>query len=318
MNKLSRALVALATTGALVVLAAPTAYASRPSEPAVDLGEVVSAILHNGPGDAAYWTPARMRKAKPAETLARRAYDRQRKAGLLDGLGDLTGKPFSLPSTKAAAPGVAPVGHVGKVFFTFGGVDYVCSGNVVSSRNQDVVATAGHCVNEGPGRYASNWTFVPAYDDGDAPYGKWTARKLFTTSQWAKKGDLNFDTGFAVLGTRGGRHVGAVVGASGVAFNQAKGQTYTLYGYPADQPFDGEKLQKCTGKAVKDAYGSADQGVTCDMTGGSSGGPWLLGNGSRGTQQSVNSFGYDSEPDKMYGPYWGSAIQGSYNSASAA
>ena len=46
---------------------------------------------------------------------------------------------------------VSPVSHIGKVFFTLGGVDYVCSANSVTSANGNTVSTAGHCLNEGPG-----------------------------------------------------------------------------------------------------------------------------------------------------------------------
>jgi len=57
------------------------------------------------------------------------------------------------------------------------------------------------------------------------------------------------------------------------------------------------------------------------MTGGSSGGPWLLQDGASsqvGFQNSVNSYGYGSRSTTMYGPYWGETIQQVYNRASAA
>ena len=52
----------------------------------------------------------------------------------------------------------------------------MCSGTATSSANGDVVTTAGHCVNEGPGAFVTNFAFVPAYDNGAAPYGTWTGR----------------------------------------------------------------------------------------------------------------------------------------------
>ena len=54
----------------------------------------------------------------------------------------------------------------GKVFFSDGAANYVCSGTALTSGNQSVVWTAGHCVNEGPGGFYTNWAFVPAYKDG--------------------------------------------------------------------------------------------------------------------------------------------------------
>jgi hypothetical protein len=52
-------------------------------------------------------------------------------------------------------------------------------------------------------------------------------------------------------------------------------------------------------------------GIGCDMTGGSSGGGWTVGN----TVYSVNSYGYSNRPNVMYGPYQGTVAQGVYNSA---
>ena len=69
----------------------------------------------------------------------------------------------------------------GKVFFSDGSANYVCSGTALTSGNESVVWTAGHCVNEGPGAFYTNWAFVPAYKDGARPYGTWTARTLLTT-----------------------------------------------------------------------------------------------------------------------------------------
>jgi hypothetical protein len=59
----------------------------------------------------------------------------------------------------------------GKVFFSDGSANYVCSGTALTSGNESVVWTAGHCVNEGPGGFYTNWAFVPAYKDGTARTG---------------------------------------------------------------------------------------------------------------------------------------------------
>jgi hypothetical protein len=295
---------ALTAGGALTAQAAPasttTAAPSTVAHWSVPSTKAASAT--------AYWTPDRMRAAVPATAPA--------------GEHPATTAPAKgAPVTKAAvapkAAAVATVSHIGKVFFTLGGTDYVCSGNSVASGNGSVVSTAGHCVNEGPGDFATNWVFVPAYDNGSAPYGQWTATDLYTTSQWKNDGDITYDTGFAVVSGSG--TLADEVGASGVAFNQDRGLSYTLYGYPAAPPFDGETLQSCSGTASDDPFGQSEsQGVSCDMTGGSSGGPWFIGSGAGGTQNSINSFGYDSVSNTMFGPYWGSAIEAAYDAASAA
>jgi len=63
------------------------------------------------------------------------------------------------------------------------------------------------------------------------------------------------------------------------------------YGYPADDPFDGSQLLVCRAKAKKgDPFYTnlkSVLGIGCDMTGGSSGGPWV----SSRDIVSVNSYG---------------------------
>jgi hypothetical protein len=64
------------------------------------------------------------------------------------------------------------------------------------------------------------------------------------------------------------------------------------------------------------------------MTGGSSGGPWLLDSPSAvapltentdvsDVQISVNSFGYRGEKNAMYGPIFGTTIQNLYTTTAA-
>lgn len=262
------------------------------------------------------WSAERMEAAIPGEALV---------AGKLDQpIGAAATGTLDVPA-EAADPAVtpfatreSPVPHIGKVFFSLGGSDYVCSGNAVASANESTVATAGHCLNSGPGAFATEFVFVPAYENGRAPYGQWAATDLVAPTQWTRDGDITYDTGFAVVSSPSGASLTDTVGASGVAFDEGRGKAYRAYGYPAGAPFDGQTLQSCLGTATADPYGQSEsQGIPCDMTGGSSGGPWFIGGNADGRQNSVNSFGYDNVPDTMFGPYWGSVIQGAYQSASA-
>ena len=102
-----------------------------------------------------------------------------------------------------------PVSHIGKVFFTLSGRNYVCSANSVSATNGSVVATAGHCVHGGKGKYASRWIFVPAYENGAAPYGQWAATSFSAPTQWTKGGDITYDTAFVKVAPLNGAHARA-------------------------------------------------------------------------------------------------------------
>lgn len=327
---LATSLLSLSTAALLALSAAGAATAApgRGHTPADTSGVTSHTVVETGTAD--YWTEERMRNAIPGDVLAGNAMQRGNNSrAALDRPVDA-----GAPSTvEAAAPSLqakqvqpmanaseSPVSHIGKVFFTLAGANYVCSGNSISSGNKSTVATAGHCVNEGPGAFATKFTFVPAYLNGAAPYGKWTARALYTPTQWSSAGNMQYDTGFAVMSTLNGQTLSDVVGASGLQFNAARGLTYKSFGYPAAAPFNGESLKSCSGTATDDPYNPSylTQGIPCNMTGGSSGGPWFIGSSSTGYQNSINSYGYGSNSTAMYGPYWGSVIQQSYASAAAA
>jgi V8-like Glu-specific endopeptidase len=244
-----------------------------------------------------YWTAERMRNAVPLDVAAKAAGKKR----------------LAYPFTRYE-PGTYNPAH-GKVFFSDGAANYVCSGTALTSGNESVVWTAGHCVNEGPGGFYTNWAFVPAYKDGARPYGTWTARELLTTSAWGNGGDFGYDLGAAVVNTSGGATLTDTVGSRGIAFNQAAEQHYGSHGYPAAPPFSGGRMFICEADlGTRDT--SADpptMGIGCDMTGGSSGGGWVVGN----DVLSVNSYGYTTQPNVMYGPYQGSVAQQLYTSAAA-
>ncbi|WP_458115070.1 trypsin-like serine peptidase [Arthrobacter sp. D2-10] len=265
----------------------------------------------------AYWTPERMKSAKPGNTINSQGWGEQGRSIMPKAGTEAQAAPQqkAAPSTRAGSP--APVSHIGKVFFTLGGQNYVCSANSVQSTNQSTVATAGHCTYDINAGWASKFVFVPAYNNGSAPYGMWSATSLHSTTEWVSRNDISYDGAFAVVAPLNGRTLTAAVGASKIGFNLARGLTYTAYGYPAASPFNGETLKSCYGTASRDRIGGTQsQGIPCDMTGGSSGGPWFVGSGSGGTQNSVNSFGYNIQKNVMYGPYFGSSIQTAYSTAS--
>lgn len=320
------ALLAFAGSSAATAAPSPSNGAGNDAGTAVVASQAVS-----DSGTASYWTTDRMKNATSGDILADKALERGQKlhitspveqgpASTIEGkqsVVDLTSAKDSTVSFKANKS-ETPVKHIGKVFFTLGGANYVCSGNSITAANKSTVSTAGHCVNEGPGAFATNFVFVPAYLNGAAPYGKWTAKALYAPIQWASEGNMQYDTGFAVMNTLNGQTLSDVVGASGIQFNAARGLSYKSFGYPAASPFNGESLKSCSGTATNDPYNPQfnSQGIPCNMTGGSSGGPWFIGTSSSGYQNSVNSYGYGSRSTTMYGPYWGTVIQLAYTTAS--
>jgi hypothetical protein len=121
-----------------------------------------------------------------------------------------------------------------------------------------------------------------------------------------------------VVAPLAGRRLVDVVGGQGIAFNQARRLLMHSFGYPAGRPYDGSRLIYCSGRAFDDFLMSRGIGLTCDMTGGSSGGPWFAGfneSTGLGTQNSVNSFKYNFAQNWMFGPYFGQEAKAVYDAA---
>ncbi len=277
-----------------------------------------------------FWTADRMRGATPLDLLpanglsALKAPERR---------GSPTVVPPTSPAKHAGASvksfpqpggpwtaGGAVVKTSGRVFFTFQGRTASCSGNSVTSQNGSTVITAGHCVKY-QGSWHTNWVFVPAYDNGQAPYGQWSATKTFSTSQWVASEDINYDVGAAVVAPLNGQTLTQTVGAQGLSFNGGYNKPMYAFGFPAASPYDGTKLIHCSGNSSKDFLFSQDHSLGCNMTGGSSGGPWFTSFSEAtgtGLQASVNSFGYVFLPNRMFGPYFGNDAKSVYDKAQVA
>ena len=312
----------LAVPALLVAAAGEGAQAAAP-DPARIVGEDVGlrpALVRD------YWTPARMRAAVPAD-LSLAARGRPAAAGV-----ESRGRPSSIPPARASDvsfdSATNPRRLHGKVFFSLGSGNFVCSGTLVTSNSRSLVWTAGHCVHGadiGAG-FATNWAFVPGYRDGIAPYGTWPARTLFSSPGWIAEANVRYDLGAAVL-TRDpqGKGLEDLLGARGISFNQPRTQTFDILGYPAEDAntmllppnFDGERLWLCESPRTADdtpaGPGPETMEVACDMTGGSSGGGWVIGDQF---VNSVTSYGYEFDFGHLYGPYQGTVAEQLYETAS--
>ncbi|WP_411058866.1 trypsin-like serine peptidase [Streptomyces sp. E11-3] len=323
-----RAIGALAAAGALLaatLLQAGTAAAATSADAAPTPADAAPAFEQRQSRDLnAFWTAERMRAAKPLDVLPVKAGDLLAK---IRSGAELRVPPTGVnPGTQAfpqrGGPwdgGGAVTTTSGRVFFTYQGRTASCSGNAVTSANKSTVLTAGHCVKL-DGAWHTDWVFVPNYRDGNAPYGKWTAAKTLATPQWVASEDINYDVGAAVVNPLDGQRLTDVVGAQGVAFNTGYNKAMYAFGFPAADPYDGSRLIYCSGNSFRDFLFSTANGLSCDMTGGSSGGPWFQDfdeSTGKGLQNSVNSFGYVFLPGYMFGPYFGDDAKNLYQTAQA-
>ena len=311
-------LVALAALVALPMVAAPAAAAGSRS----DHDRIV-----------AYWTRERIANAKPRVSV--------RAPGRLAPAAKPTKPPTGSLATTTGS--LWPDGKgklyrtVGRVLFTMDGGDWVCSGVAATDSRTDVsvVLTAAHCAYDNENKaFATNWTFfpefdtTPAYSCSQAVHGCWSATRLAVHGGYADQSGFtdtatHHDWAFAVVGSGGkpgeSRQLDSL-GSYPIAFRDySSGTTMTAAGYPAAGKYSsGSELAYCHGSAGFDPYNAnLTYRLGCDMTGGSSGGPWLVNldaNGDNGTLASVNSDGY-SGIRAMHGPKFGTKTQATWNAA---
>ncbi|CAF4539022.1 unnamed protein product, partial [Rotaria sp. Silwood2] len=277
-----------------------------------------------------YWTPERMRKAKPIEHLRNNA-----------SFSSTSEKPFSQTlvnihepltiieptapdnftlQSRLISPNNQATKTVGKVFFrTLEGGDATCSGSVVTAPSKSLVVTAGHCVFDlSTHTRHSNWIFIPDYDDGAAPLKKWpakyvTALQAYTTSSYLSP-NRNYDVGFVVVSPVNSLRIAQVTGSQGIMFNAPRNQLTFSFGYPGNIA-NAEIMSVCISKAMPkrcNVPGFVGQSLRCGMTQGSSGGPWILNFVATigiGFINSVNSFGCNAAPNMLHGPYFDSNIK---------
>ncbi|HVX33615.1 MAG TPA: hypothetical protein VHA80_10800 [Solirubrobacterales bacterium] len=293
-------LTTLALAAALLVpaaVAAGTAHAARAhaSTPSISFAEHAAAARR-------FWTPARMRAARPIQGAP---------PAHASGLDPV----LTSTSTTIDDPTDPRYRVNGVIFISEGaGIGFGrCSGTSVVSPNESVVITAGHCVYDGGIWSDRKWVFVPGYHHGERPFGTFTAHWLGTTPAWHAHENENFDVGAAVVGrNEKGQTLAAAVGADRLKTGLSPDQTFDVYGYPVEKPFNGGTLQVCReagflGHDFGSLFepGPLDLAISCDDSAGGSGGAWVIdGN----VVNSVTTYGYPSDPFTNFGPYFGKDV----------
>lgn len=205
-----------------------------------------------------------------------------------------------------------PISTVGKLFFKIGSSNYVCSGTVIGT---NIIWTAGHCVADGgASTFYSNWVFCPSYDasqGGPNPaLGCWNATSASTTTAWYGSRQFGRDYAVVYLASSGSKlsgNVSAYTGTIGYGWNWPRDQHYSHYGYPAESPYSGGKMITTIAEHRYDDTSSTPSTMSWGsaQTGGSSGSGVLRSFSYSGAMLVSNvSYGYDSLPGELYGPYY--------------
>ena len=229
------------------------------------------------------------------------------------------------PTATASAVAVTsfPWRATGKLYFKIGTDTYVCSASLIGP---GLLVTAAHCVfdfgmNSAAG-YHTNYAFVPAQNaaDGTTPYGAWTALGAIIAPSYYSGTDSCSTKGVAcsndiavmvMAPDANGRLPGNLLGWysyawDGYSFVQSFGNaslaSITQLGYPI--AFDGGMMMERT-----DGVGSywSPDGVVQQtilgsaMSGGASGGPWLVNFGAVPSVSSAASLGNTAGPNVVVG-----------------
>ncbi|MEX2108222.1 MAG: hypothetical protein WD827_04970 [Solirubrobacterales bacterium] len=286
------AIVALACL-ALLAPIGPASASTRlhPAAPAAN-GEV-KRVLN-------YWTPDRMRNARPLD------------APLFSSTATASFAPVTEPT-------VAPRIVNGRLFVRQQGSQGFCSATAINSPSRQLILTAGHCVNSGPLGFRGNsaWSryvqFVPAYTDGIAPFGAFVARRnfVFAPRQWVEFGNSNFDVGAILTSPNAeGVNVADAVGGATIVTDLTRRQRFQTFGYPGKST----SMQGCESPYVGDdvltyqAPGPPTLAIRCHWAPGASGGGWLINEGT--AINGLTSYGKRRDRVHTFSPYFSSRTVG--------
>ena len=163
---------------------------------------------------------------------------------------------------------------IGRLFSTAG----TCSASVISGNN--IIVTAAHCCwNRSTKAWIGGWSFAPAYDNGNTPFGVFNWSQARVLNSWINNGDVASDVCLIALQPDAqGRGVTFYTGWLGRAWNFGSEQSMHALGYPGNIG-GGNTLQACASESFSPSATCGGSGVLntgCSMTFGSSGGPWIF------------------------------------------
>ncbi len=303
------ALVALLATAVAGPGAALAAQRTHPG----GAGASASQVRAEADRVARYWTPERMRSARPLDYVV----DARGRGKLR--VGTATAPTAGASFLAISTPDLPPYSVNGRIFIRRGKLAGYCSGTAINSPTRQLVLTAGHCVNSGreegePSVWSDYLQFVPAYNGGLAPFGAFVARRkaIFAPKQWTKQGNPDFDMGaFLTLPNSEGVNVAdAVGGGATIVADLTRHQTFQTFGYPGESKY----MQGCKSPYIGDDLlsnplpGPPTLGIRCHWAPGASGGGWLIGDGTQ--INGINTYLHLDNKSHTFGPYFSAETVG--------
>jgi len=254
-----------------------------------------------------YWKPERLEKAsRNPKPLLKKKPRIRRPPAVDDEETEPTQQAEQTLAKQVANPNAVPYQACGKLFFTWDNQDWYGSASVVDAH---VILTAGHNVYEG-GQLSTNIIFYPAYKNGDNTSPSFVPDKVMPSSDWEKYETDQYD--YAMC------HVAADMQQAGFApltldyTPPTSSSQWDSLGYPAKSPFDGKNMFQAQGTYTSDGETGVMGMTNNDMTGGASGGPWLIVQNGSPTNR-VNGLNSAGTDDEMFSPIFDQSVQELFN-----
>ena len=220
-----------------------------------------------------------------------------------------------------------PYSGSGQLFFKIDGGNYICSASMIK---RGVLVTAAHCVSEyGEGKFYSDFTYIPSRKGQTAPYGLWGAQKVYVVDKYFNGSEdeclydgvvCKDDVAVILLEPKNGKYAGDYTGwySYGINTYSFAGNILaqiTQLGYPYSHD-EATMMQRNDSVGIVVDDFKRNTVIASRMTGGSSGGPWIvnfgqkakLGDGTRVGQEArsnlvvgVTSWGYTADEFKFQG-----------------
>lgn len=132
-----------------------------------------------------------------------------------------------------------------KLFMKYPQGNYVCSGVLIDAKH---VLTAGHCIfSRTHQQWADEITVVPAYENGEKPYGQAKSKRLYSWTGWTQDFSYQSDMGLILLD----KPIGALTGWLGYGYYNSTSffeeNTFENSAYPSESPFDGRYMYTRSG-----------------------------------------------------------------------
>lgn len=252
-----------------------------------------------------YWTRERCASAKPRRRVRGRPISTQAPTALPGYDPRAPRVPEkNLGASKVPDPTVFPWCAVGALFFVSGGEDWVGTAFVIAESG---IMTAAHNLFDPDDGYSTKVEFVPAYENGQAPFGRWAYSDYWVPDEYKKDADDDaYDLGLVALEEDPDTQssVADLVGQIQVQTNFPLNEPRTFHevGYPD------EFMWQSSGAYTRSLDKGGIIGKEGELPKGASGGPWLIGS-PIGVANGLTSHSDPRYPGEEFSPYFGQWVE---------